>query len=58
MEGLKAILGGLLGSALGLMMLGFGILSFLPLNVLAVMHLWGWEWWSAAIGVMLSPASL
>jgi hypothetical protein len=50
MEGLRAILGGLLGSALGLMMLGFGILSF-PLNILAVMHLWGWEWWSAAIGV-------
>ena len=52
MEKIKACFAGLLGSAFGLLMLGFGLLS-LPLNIVAVMRLWGWEWWSAFIGIAI-----
>jgi hypothetical protein len=40
------------GSALYLSFLGLLLMS-LPFNVLAVMHLWGWEWWSALIGILI-----
>jgi hypothetical protein len=33
-------------------MMVFGVLS-IPLNVIAIMHLWGWEWWSALIAAAI-----
>lgn len=43
---------GLFGSAIGLT---FGLLMLfsLPLNVIALMHFYGWEWWSALIAAIL-----
>ena len=43
---------GLLGSTVGLLFAVFGLLS-LPLSVVATMHLTGWSWFSAIIGVVL-----
>lgn len=45
------VIAGLFGSALGLFFFGFALLS-LPLSVIAVMHLTGWTWFGALIGVM------
>jgi hypothetical protein len=47
-----AWIGGVLGSTVGLLFAVFGILS-LPLSVLATMHLTGWSWFGAIIGVVL-----
>ena len=41
-------LAGLLGSAIGLIMLIFSLFT-LPLNVITIMRLTGWEWWTALI---------
>jgi hypothetical protein len=43
---------GLLGSTVGLLFAAFGLLS-LPLSMVAVMHLTGWSWFGAIIGVLL-----
>lgn len=55
MEALKrlgsAILGiggAIVGSTIYIAMLGLMIFS-VPLNVIAIMHLWGYEWWSALL---------
>jgi hypothetical protein len=42
---------GLLGSTVGLLFAVFGLLS-LPLSVVATMHLTGWSWFGAIIGVL------
>jgi hypothetical protein len=42
----------LLGSAMGVVVLALVTLS-LPLNVIAVMQLLGWEWWSALVLVAI-----
>jgi hypothetical protein len=49
---LLGVITSLLGSAFGLMIGVFGLLS-LPLNVIAVMHLFGWTWFGALVGVIL-----
>jgi hypothetical protein len=46
-----ALVSGLLGSTFGLAFAALALLS-LPLNVLAVMHLTGWSWFTAIIGVV------
>jgi hypothetical protein len=43
---------GLLGSTFGLIITAFGLLS-LPLNVVAAMHIFGWSWFGALVGVIL-----
>ena len=48
MGALKSIIGTILGSALYLVVLCIMTLS-LPFNVIALMHLWGYEWWSALL---------
>jgi hypothetical protein len=47
-----ALITGLLSSTVGLLFGAFALLS-LPLNVVAVMHLTGWSWFAAIIGVVL-----
>ena len=42
----------LLSSTFGLMIGAFSLLS-LPLNVIAVMHIFGWSWFGALVGVIL-----
>jgi len=42
----------LLSSTFGLMIGAFTLLS-LPLNVIAVMHIFGWSWFGALVGVIL-----
>ena len=42
---------GLLSSTFGLLVAAFSLLS-LPLTVLAAMHLFGWTWFGAIIGVL------
>jgi hypothetical protein len=49
---LLAWIAGLLGSTVGLLFAVFGLLS-LPLSVVATMHLTGWSWFGAIIGVLL-----
>jgi hypothetical protein len=49
---LLGVITGLLGSTFGLMIGVFGLLS-LPLNVIAVMHLFGWSWFGALVSVIL-----
>src|SRR5215207_8993761 len=48
MPRIKDILAGVFGSAFGLFFLLFALFS-LPLNVIALMRLFGWEWWTALI---------
>lgn len=48
METLKAITAFIFGSALYVFFLGLAVFS-IPLNVIAIMHLWGYEWWSALL---------
>lgn len=43
---------GLLGSTFGLMISAFALFS-LPLNVIALMHLFGWSWFGALVGAIL-----
>jgi len=43
---------GLLGSTVGLLFAAFGLLS-LPLSMVAVMHLTGWSWFSAIVGILV-----
>jgi hypothetical protein len=52
MEAIKAILLGLTGTAFGLVFYGFAFLS-LPFCMVALMHLWGFEWWTALILALL-----
>jgi hypothetical protein len=47
-----ALITGLLGSTVGLLFAVFGLMS-LPLGVVATMHLTGWSWFGAIIGVLL-----
>jgi len=47
-----ALITGLFGSTFGLVIAAFALLS-LPLNVIAVMHLFGWSWFGALICVVL-----
>jgi hypothetical protein len=47
-----AWIAGLLGSTVGLLFAVFGLLS-LPLSVVATMHLTGWSWFGAIIGVLI-----
>ena len=47
-----AVIIGLLSSTFGLMIGAFALLS-LPLNVIAVMHIFGWSWFGALVGVIL-----
>jgi hypothetical protein len=51
MKAIKSILAGLLGSAFYVLFLGFAVLS-LPFNIIALMRLEGWEWWSALLAAM------
>ena len=45
-RGILGIGAAILGSTIYIAMLGVMIFS-LPLNVIAIMHLWGYEWWGA-----------
>lgn len=51
-EAVLGVITGLLGSTFGLMISVFALLS-LPLNVIAVMHLFGWSWFGALVAVIL-----
>lgn len=55
MEAIKALFAFAVSSAIGLVLLIFGILS-LPFNVVALMHIWHFEWWSALIIACLMNA--
>lgn len=48
MEILKRFVGIILGSTIAIGWLFFTILG-LPLNVIAIMHLWGYKWWGALL---------
>jgi hypothetical protein len=49
---IRRFIAGLLGSTFGLFFLVLTVLS-LPLNVVAVMHLTGWSWFAAFVGVAI-----
>lgn len=51
-ETILGVITGLLGSTFGLMISAFALFS-LPLNVIALMHLWGWSWFGALVGAIL-----
>lgn len=51
-ETFLGVITGLLSSTFGLMISAFALLS-LPLNVIAVMHIFGWSWLGALVGVIL-----
>jgi hypothetical protein len=51
-ETFLGVITGLLSSTFGLMISAFALLS-LPLNVIAVMHIFGWSWFGALVGVIL-----
>lgn len=51
-ERVFSVIAGLVGPTFGLMISGFALFS-LPLNVIALMHLWGWSWFSALVGAIL-----
>ncbi len=51
-ETILGVITGLLGSTLGLLISTFMLFS-LPLNVIALMHLWGWSWFGALVGAIL-----
>jgi hypothetical protein len=52
LSAILAWIAGPLGSTVGLLFAVFGLLS-LPLSVVAIMHLTGWSWFGATIGVLL-----
>jgi hypothetical protein len=52
LSALFALITGLLGSTVGLLFAAFGLLS-LPLSMVAVMHLTGWSWFSAIVGILV-----
>jgi hypothetical protein len=52
LNAIGSVLAMIFGSAVGLIFLALSLLA-LPLSVVAVMHLWGWEWWSALIGILI-----
>lgn len=51
-ETVLGVITGLLGSTFGLMISVFALFS-LPLNVIALMHLFGWSWFGALVGAIL-----
>jgi hypothetical protein len=51
-EAILGVIAGLLTSTFGLLISAFALLS-LPLNVIAVMHIFGWSWVAAIVGVIL-----
>ncbi|WP_338835178.1 hypothetical protein [Bradyrhizobium septentrionale] len=51
-ETILGVITGLLGSTLGLLISTFMLFS-LPLNVIALMHLWGWSWFGALVAAIL-----
>ncbi|QWG18798.1 hypothetical protein KMZ68_02580 [Bradyrhizobium sediminis] len=51
-ETFLGVITGLLSSTFGLTISAFALLS-LPLNVIAVMHIFGWSWFGALVGVIL-----
>ncbi|MGY3587154.1 hypothetical protein ACVIGB_003787 [Bradyrhizobium sp. USDA 4341] len=51
-ETVLGVISGLVGSTLGLLISAFALFS-LPLNVIALMHLFGWSWFGALVGAIL-----
>ncbi|WP_168856162.1 hypothetical protein [Bradyrhizobium brasilense] len=51
-ERVVGVVSGLVGSTFGLIISAFALFS-LPLNVIALMHLFGWSWFGALVGTIL-----